>query len=439
MFEFLARSSPLWRHANFNRLWAAQILSAFGSRVTRTAIPIIAVGVLAVSPWEAAVLSALTYAPYVLAGLFGGGFVERANKTRLMVAMDLVRFAVVIATPIAWYFNALNFSLLCVLAALAGAASALFQNADVAILPRLVGKDQLVEANSRLQATESIAELTGPGAAGILIDLLTAPIAMIVDAFTFLWSAWWLWKIPKQQGQASEEVKVERAPQPSVWATLRDDIVVGFRAIWRCRPMRAIITGNVFWYIAAGFFFATLMVFLMRDLKMSPSVIGVMISVGGVSALIGSFVARPFAKLVGYGPAIVLGFCLSVVGLLMLIPAAAFKEWALLFLVLQQFLGDFGIMIYTILAVSLQQKLLPEDELARANGFNQVVNGLGMTVSILIAGWVAETIGVSNTVMLGAGIAVLGIPPLLTRHLLSIREEPAEHAPPAQTLSAAKA
>jgi hypothetical protein len=95
----------------------------------------------------------------------------------------------------------------------------------------------------------------------------------------------------------------------------------------------------------------------------------------------------------------------------------------LLFLVAQQFLGDFGIMIYTILAVSLQQKLLPEEELARANGFNQVVNGVGMTVAILIAGWVAETIGVSNTVMLGAGIAVLGIAPLLTPHLMGIGED----------------
>ncbi len=424
MFEFLRRSSPLWAHANFNRLWAAQILSAFGSRITRTAIPIIAVGALAVSPWEAAVLSALTYAPYVLAGLFGGGFVERSNKTRLMVVMDLFRFAIVIAAPVAWWFNLLSFPMLCLLAALAGAASALFQNADVAILPGLLGKEHLVEANSRLQATESIAELTGPGIAGALIEVLTAPIAMVVDAFTFIWSAFWLWKIPKGAGEAVAEPKTELVTQPSVLKTLREDIVVGFRAIATCPPMRAIITATAFWYVSAGFFFATLMIFLMRDLGLTPGVIGVIISVGGASALLGSLFARKLAKAVGYGPAIVLGFCMSVAGLLMLIPAAAFKEWSIPFLVAQQFLGDFGIMIFTILAVSLQQKLLPEDQLARANGFNQVVNGAGMTVSILAAGWVAESIGVANTVMLGAGIAVAGIAPLLTRHLLGIREEP---------------
>ncbi len=414
----------MWGHANFNRLWAAQILSAFGSRITRTAIPIIAVSALAVSPWQAAVLSALTYAPYVIAGALGGGYVERANKTRLMMAMDLFRFVIVIAAPVAWWFNLLNFPLLCLLAALAGMASALFQNADVSILPRLVGKDHLVAANSRLQATESIAELTGPGIAGVLIDLLTAPIAMIVDAFTFIWSAFWLWRIPKADTQPLAEADAKAGPRAPLMQTLRDDIVVGFRAIAQCPPMRAIITATAFWYISAGFFFATLMVFLLRDLGLSPSVLGVIISVGGLSALLGSLMARRLAKMVGYGPALVLSFCISTLGLLMLIPAAAFKAWAIPFLVAQQFLGDFGIMIFTVLAVSLQQKLLPEDQLARANGFNQVVNGAGMTVSILAAGWIAETIGVSNTVMLGSGIAVLGIGPLLTRHLLSIREEP---------------
>jgi predicted MFS family arabinose efflux permease len=158
---------------------------------------------------------------------------------------------------------------------------------------------------------------------------------------------------------------------------------------------------------------------------MSPAVIGIVISVGGLSALLGSLMARPMAKAVGYGPAIVLAFCISVAGLLMLIPAAAFKEGSIVFLVAQQFLGDFGMMIFTILAVSLQQKLLPEDQLARANGFNQVVNGAGMTASILIAGLIAESIGVTNTIMIGAGIALVGVLPLLTRRLFSIREEPA--------------
>jgi predicted MFS family arabinose efflux permease len=424
MFEFLGRSSPLWGAANFNRLWAAQILSAFGSRITRTAIPIIAVGVLSASPWEAAVLAALTYAPYVLTGALGGGFVERNNKTRIMVAMDIFRFANVIATPIAWYFNLLSFPLLCVLAAGAGAASSLFQNADVAILPKLVGKDMLVDANARLQATESIAELTGPGIAGILIDLLTAPIAMMVDAFTFIWSAFWLWKIPKEAAETKGEETALVEPHVPLMQRLRDDIVIGFLAIWRCRPMRAIITATFFWYISAGFFFATFTLFMLRVLGMSPTLMGIIISVGGAAALLGSLMARPLSKAIGYGPAIFVAFVAGVVGLLMLIPAAAFREWSILFMVLQQIFGDAGMMIFTILAVSLQQRLLREDQLARANGFNQVINGFAMTVSILAAGWVAETVGVANTVIIGASVSLIGIIPLLTRHLLGVKEKP---------------
>lgn len=424
MYAFLRRSSPLWGAANFNRLWAAQILSAFGSRITRTAIPIIAVSALSVSPWQAALLAALTYAPYVLAGALGGGFVERGNKTRIMVAMDLVRFAIVIATPIAWLFNLLSFPLLCVLAAGAGAASALFQNADVAILPRLVGKEQLVDANARLQGTESLAELTGPGIAGVLIDLLTAPIAMIADALTFIWSAFWLWKIPKEAVETKGKGAALTEPQRPRAQQLRDDIAVGFLAIWRCRPMRAIITATFFWYISAGFFFATFTLFMLRVLGMSPTLMGVIISAGGAAALVGSVIARPLSRAIGHGPAIFVAFIASVLGILMLIPAAAFPQWAVFCMLLQQLMGDAGIMVFTILAVSLQQRLLPQDQLARANGFNQVVNGVAMTASILVAGLIAETAGVANTVIIGAGASLIGVLPLMSQHLLGLKEKP---------------
>lgn len=423
MFEFIRRTSPLWGNANFNRLWGAQTLSAFGSRITRTAIPIIAVAVLAATPWEAAVLAALTYAPYVLTGMLMGGYVERANKVRLMIATDLVRFVVVIAAPIAWLTGWLSFPLLCVLAALAGAASALFANADNAVLPRLVKEDELVDANARLQATESLAELGGPGVAGVLIDLLTAPIAMVADALTFLWSAFWLWRIPRACTEPDAETR-QAGQGESAIARVRTDFSVGLLAVWRCRPMRAILLATFFWYISAGFFFATFTLFMLRELKMSPSLMGVIISVGGISALAGTACARPLTKAFGYGPAIVLAFVVGTMGTLMLIPAAAMPEWAILFMVLQQVLGDMGMMVFTILAVSLQQRLLPENELARANGFNQMVNGLGMTVSILLAGWVAETVGVINTVIIGASISAIAVLPLLTPHLLGLKEKP---------------
>jgi predicted MFS family arabinose efflux permease len=188
--------------------------------------------------------------------------------------------------------------------------------------------------------------------------------------------------------------------------------------------MRAILTATFFWYISAGFFFATFTLFMLRELAMSPSLMGVIISVGGISALAGTALAQPMTRAFGYGPAIVLAFVMSTIGTLMLIPAALFRDWAVLFMVIQQFLGDAGLMVFTILSVSLQQRLLPDDQLARANGFNQVINGAGMTASILLAGWVAESIGVVNTVIVGASISAVAILPLITPHLLALKEKP---------------
>jgi MFS family permease len=427
MLSFLRRSSPLWRHANFNRLWGAQALSAFGNRITRTALPIIAVATLSAGPAQAAILAALSLAPIMIAGLFGGGFVERSNKLRLMVAMDLVRFGAVIVAPIAWYFDVLSFPLLCVIAAVSGFAGALFANADVSILPRLVGKDQVVEANSRLQATESIAELTGPGAAGVLIDLLTAPVAIIVDACTFLWSAFWLFRIPREAGVPAEWVKVETPERVSPLKTLRDDFVIGFQAIAKRPPLIATTMSVGVFYLTAGAFGALYTLFMLNELKLTPSLMGIIISVGGISALLGSLTARPLAKRVGYGPAIVLGFAIALTGMLMLIPAAYAGAWSPVFMVLQQLFGDAGFMIFTILSTSLSQKLLPEHEIARANGFNQAMAGFAMTASILGAGAIAEAIGVRQTIVWASALGTLGLLPLLSRHLLTMREEPAGH------------
>ncbi|HEV7691288.1 MAG TPA: MFS transporter [Hyphomonadaceae bacterium] len=435
MFEFLRRSSPLWRHASFNRLWGAQALSAFGNRITRTAIPIIAVSVLAATPVEAAILAALSLAPMVLAGLFGGGFVERSNKLRLMVALDLARFAVVLVAPIAWYFGLLSFPLLCLIAFASGLASALFANADVSILPRLVGKEQVVEANSRLQSTESIAELTGPGVAGVLIDLLTAPVAIIADALTFLWSAFWLFRIPKEAGAATEEAKAEVQPNAliekpvSQLTILRQDIVVGFRAIAKRPPLLATLLAMTIFYLTAGSFAALYTLFMMRELGLTPSVMGAIISVGGLSALLGTVVARPLAKRIGFGPAITAGFGIAVAGMAMLVPAAyTGGGWSIVFMIAQQLLGDAGFMIFMILSTSMSQKLLPENEIARANGFNQAMSGIMMTISILASGAIAEAIGVRTTVVGSAILGMLGLLPLFAPALLRMKEEPSGEA-----------
>lgn len=415
--------TALWGHKPFMRLWAAQSLSAFGNRITRTAVPIIAIVTLGVSPGMAALLAAISLMPMVLAGLLGGGLVERARKVRLMLVMDLLRFALVMLIPICFGFGLRSFWLLAAIAFLAGAASYLFQNADISVLPLLVDKRDIVEANAKLKFTESAAELFGPGAAGLLIQVLSAPIAIILDAVTFLWSAFWLNRITRDApgadapGGASGEA---RHPL----ATLREDIVVGFQATMSRPPIRALLFASVSFQVAAGFFAGLYMVFALRVLSLSPGVVGVIISMGGVSALGGVFLANWLSRRIGFGPAIVASFAAGMAGSALILPAAIWPSIGAPLLFLQQLSSDGAFMAYIILSTSLMQKTLPKGEIARANGLFQAVAGFSLLVMTLVSGAAADWLGVRIAAMIGGAASVLAIAPLLSPALLGMKEEP---------------
>ncbi|MDB5494052.1 MAG: transporter, partial [Phenylobacterium sp.] len=171
---------PLWRQGDFRRLWAAQAVSDFGARITRDGLPMMAVLALAASPAQLGLLAALAGAPALLVGLSAGGLVDRSRRRTLLIAADLVRAAVLVTLPLAAWLRVLGLGQVFAAAALVAAASALFDIADHAYLPSLVGRDRLTEANARIGATESLAEMGGPALAGLLFQWLTAPVAVAV-------------------------------------------------------------------------------------------------------------------------------------------------------------------------------------------------------------------------------------------------------------------
>ncbi|MFZ1990700.1 MAG: MFS transporter, partial [Alphaproteobacteria bacterium] len=292
------RFTGLWRHANFRKLWAAQSLSAFGGRITRTAMPMIAIITLNSPESLIGLLSAAGLVPVAIAGLFGGGFVERSKKRRLMVALDLVRAALLLLIPIAAWLGALHIWLLFVCAGVAGAATALFQNADVAFLPRVVGRDQLLEGNSKLQMTGSVAEFVGPGLGGVLIQFLTAPFAIIFNVATYLWSAYWIGRI-----EDVVEAPAAEAHTPNDFSKLIADLGVGWRAVMTSPPLKSAFVTSSILQISWGFFYALYQLFVLRVLHLPPAVVGIIISCGGISGLIGAALTQPLVRRVGFGPA----------------------------------------------------------------------------------------------------------------------------------------
>ncbi|MEW5931400.1 MAG: MFS transporter, partial [Gemmatimonadota bacterium] len=272
----------LWRHPDFLRLWAAQAASAFGSRITRTALPIVAILTLGASPTEVAVLSALGVAPGVVVGLWAGGRVDRTARRPLLVGADLVRAGLILTIPAAAWLGALSMPQLYAVAAAVGAATTLFQIADGSFLPSLVGRDRLVEGNARLEATDSVAEAAGPGIAGVLVELLTAPVALVIDALTYLWSALLLGGI-----RAREAPPAPAGPRPGV----ADDVRAGFRACLAHPLVGRLLLAEGVTYLFGGFYLALYMVLALETLRLSPAAAGLVIGVGGVGAFAGALLA----------------------------------------------------------------------------------------------------------------------------------------------------
>ena len=239
------RGGPLTRDRDFVHLWAAQTVSAFGSRITRTALPVIAILMVNAGPIDLAILSSLSVIPGVAVGLFAGGFVDRNAKRPVLVATDLLRALAVFSVPLAaWYWH-LSIEQLYVVAGVVGACSALFQLADTAYLPVVIGRERLIDGNSKLQATDSVAEIGGPGLAGVLIQALTAPVTLVIDAVSYVVSAVLIFRM-----------KTIEPPAAAAHATpsIVDDVRTGARAGFG-HP----IVGRTFWAIAiddlsGGFF-----------------------------------------------------------------------------------------------------------------------------------------------------------------------------------------
>jgi MFS family permease len=387
-------SGGLWREADFLKLWSAQAISAIGSRITRTALPILAVVTIGASVEAVAMLSAIAMAPGVIVGLVMGGRVDRRAKRPLLIGADLVRAALLLTVPLAAWLGRLSMAQLYVVAALTGAATTLFQIADNAYLPALIGRDRLVDGNSKLETTDAIAEVSGPGLGGLLVQAITAPLAIAFDALSFLASACLLGAI------RSEEVPNQAASDPER-PTLIHDLRVGLRASVGHLLVRPAFLVEAVQALASGFFLGLYTIYALNTLHLNPATLGLIISVGGIGALFGAMLSSRLVSRVGLGRAMIVCLAVSRAGAL-LIPMARGPEWlAVSCLVGHQLVGDGCLMAYYILAVSLRQTVLPQEILGRANATFHVSTGLLLPLGALIAGPLAAATDVRTALWIG--------------------------------------
>jgi len=389
----------LWRHTDFLKLWAGQTVSELGSVVTRTAVPLVALLVLGAGPLEMALIVVAGSLAVLLVGFFAGAWVDRVRRRPLLIGSDAARALLLFSIPIAYATGALRMEQLYLVVFLEGCLGALFSAAYPAYVPSLIGVDRVVEGNSKLATSSSIAEIGGPGIAGGLVQLVSAPFAILVDAVSFVVSAISLLLI--------------RAPEPprparTTATPIRQEIAEGLQLVRRHRVLFPIVLRSVVAHVAGSFYGVLYTIYLIEDLHLTPFLLGVVVSAGGVGSLVGSLFASRVIRRFGLGPALIwTATGASILGVLTpLAQGPLLVATAMVFL--PQLIGDGLQTIEGVAELSLIQGLSPDRILGRVNATLEVFShGIAYPIGALTAAAVAEVIGVRGGIALGwAGMAV---------------------------------
>ncbi len=408
-------ASPLWRNPAFVRVWTAATVSIFGSLVTRIALPLAAILVLGSGALEIAVLRSLDLVATLLFGLVAGAWVDRLRRRPVLIWADLGRAALLGSIPLAFALGVLTFWQLLIVSGLAAILTTFFDSADNAYLPSIVERDRLVEANSALAASGSAAEFMAFGISGFLVQALTAPIAILVDALSFLASAVLLGSIRTKE--APPPPREDREP-------VLDEIREGLRLVIHDPVLRAFAGAQMALAALWGVFGATFFLFVLDELTLSPVVLGLVAGVGGFSSFIGAVIATRATKRWGIGRVAIVAMLMAAVGNAFIpLAPAGLPIVAIACLVMQQLVADSAVTVYDVTEVSVRQTLVHDRALGRVTSSFHVAAVVAQLVATLAAGLLAEVIGLRATAWLAPiggliGAAILWWSPVRTLHVL---------------------
>jgi MFS family permease len=404
----------VWREREFRRLWAATGVSMLGSFVTRTALPFAAILMLGAGAAEVGLIRGAELIAGLVVGLIAGAWVDRLRRRPILIWADLGRAVLLGSVPVAFALGGLTLVHLVVVAFGAAILTTFFDTADRAYLPTVIGRDRLVEANSTLTGTGAAAEFVGFGISGWLIQWLTAPIAIALDALSFLASALLLRTIRSE----------EPAPPPvesrtSVLAEIREGLALtlGDPILRPLALADAAVAG--FW----GVYGSVYLVFA-TEIGFSPAAVGMIAAVGGLASLAGAAVAGRAARWLGVGPFLIGALVLVAAGntAIALTPDASLVGLA--FVLTQQLLSDSAMTAYDVIAVSIRQATVDDERLGRVVASFHVLAVGAMLIGTVTGAAVAETFGLRAALWLGVVGGFVGLLIVASSRVRSMREMP---------------
>ncbi len=412
-----ATPGSLWHHADFLRLWAGETVSRFGSQISLLAIPLVAIALLQATPFEMGILSALESLPFLLVTLPVGAWIDRLRKRPVLILGDVGRAVALASIPVAYELGVLTMGQLYVVAFATGLLTVFFDVAYMSYLPLLVERDQIVDGNAKLQISESAAAIAGPGIAGVLIAAVTAPIAILVDAASFVASAIAVVAIRRPEPAPAGEDGNGGARR-----SIRTEIVEGVRYVAGQPYLRSIAASTAWSNVFSSMTWAILLLYAYDQLGLGAAAIGAIFAIGNIGGLLGAVGAPRVAARLGVGRAILAGQLLyAPAGLLV---AIAPRSAPVPFLVASGLLLGVSVMIYNINQVSLRQAITPAPLLGRMNATMRFIVWGVQPIGAVTGGALGTAIGLHATIWVAAIGALFSFAPLLVGPLISLREIP---------------
>jgi predicted MFS family arabinose efflux permease len=412
MTDATPEAPPLLRQPEFLKLWAAQSISQVGDQITLLALPLVAVLTLDASAAQMGFLVAAELMPHLLFSLFAGVWIERSRRRRrLMIVADLGRALLLASVPLAAAFDVLSFPQLYAVAFAVGTFAVVFEISWPTLFVAVVPRRDVVDANSKMSLSRALSFVVGPSAAGFLVQALTAPVTLLVDAFSFLGSALFLTRLRAQEPPVEEDGN-------GVLGSLRD----GLRFVLRDELIRSDLacaaTVNLFNFVFAAIF----VLYATRELGVAPGTLGIALGAGAVGGIVGALIAPGLERLIGIGRSVVLGSVLFPAPLI-LVPIASGSELQLgLMLGAAEFFSAVGVMIFDVSAASLAFLRIPDRIRARAAGSFRFVNYGVRPLGALLGGALGTALGLQTTLWIGVLGALLGVAWLFFSPIPRLRE-----------------
>lgn len=411
-------------HPEFFKLWGGQTISSFGSAITGLALPLTAVVARGATPLQMGLLGTVGFLPQLLFSLPAGVWVDRLPRRPILIGADLGRAILLGSIPVMALLGLLRIEALYIVAFLGGVCTLFFDVAALAFVPALVERERLVDANSTAALSDSVAMTAGPALAGGLVQLLTAPIAIVFDAFSFLVSA--VFSILIRVREPAPATKHRRT---RLWTAIGE----GLRVLAAHPILRAMAVSVTLASFAGRVQSTVLVLYIVRELGLTPALLGVVFATSGVAAIGGSLLAGPASAHLGPGPTFLAGTMVSLLAALLLPVVGGPLVLAVAVLILAQGLRSIGTPLYSVNQRALRQTMAPARLLGRLNAsWRFLVYGV-VPLGSLLGGVLGQTVGLRATLAIGALAMLPGCLWVLLSPVRTLREllAPAANAPTA--------